>query len=51
MNAAEVRKCPVTGCSLFPFRMGRVPKNYGKSDGFSENCEDECNFMDEDESQ
>ena len=42
MNAAEVRKCPITGCPLFPFRMGRVQKNYGKSDDFSDNYDDEC---------
>jgi hypothetical protein len=25
-NEAEVRKCTVTDCALFPFRFGRYPK-------------------------
>ena len=28
-NAAEVRRCPCTDCSLFPFRMGHNPNRVG----------------------
>jgi hypothetical protein len=28
-NTAEVRKCVVTDCALFPFRMGKNPNRKG----------------------
>ena len=53
-NNAEVRRCPVEKCPLFPYRMGRTPKGI-KGQGADEeteetlaNCED---FDDTDETE
>ena len=27
-NVAEVRRCPATSCTLYPYRMGKRPKGY-----------------------
>ena len=27
-NVAEVRRCPATHCTLYPYRMGKRPKGY-----------------------
>lgn len=27
-NVAEVRRCPATNCTLYPYRMGKRPKGY-----------------------
>jgi len=29
-NAAEVRRCPCDGCTLYPFRMGHNPNRAGR---------------------
>lgn len=28
-QVAEIRKCPITSCPLYPYRMGHRPKNSG----------------------
>ena len=46
-NMAEVRHCPVTHCTLYPYRMGKRPKVYRDTpEGVnSENTPDSPHFF------
>ena len=41
-NSAEVRRCPVEKCALWPFRMGRVQREDGieETEETAENAQD-----------
>lgn len=49
-QAQEVRLCPITKCPLYPYRMGRRPKDGEiiEEDGGTEKTEDSPAFFEQD---